>query len=353
MVSASETDRDFYAVRPELVLRAARLFAIASSMLEKGAKRLHSRAVAIEAGKEAGQWGRHQRPVIAQYCEYTQTSGSEFLLPWQELVEHRPRYDGKEGISSRTGNKPLSTVVRVLTDANALQRARTVSGISVEALAERSGIPPALMYAIESGDWPDVAESTAAGIARGLDLPVEELFTAINDKVLNDTDGAAEQPDIDVAPAPGRQAARLLATAVAVLAIAGITSYAIWQSETDTATAIPANETLVGTLWRVSIVLENRNIPIPEETAELFSNGGYLALEENGVAAFNWIDPNQLAPLPGEFSWQLDNGVITIVLNGPTYEFDAGEPGETLKALDTTRSFEMTMHRIRLGGEAE
>ena len=208
MVSASETDRDFYAVRPELVLRAAKLFAISSSMLERGAKRLHSRAVAIEAGKEAGQWGRHQRPVIAQYCEYTQTSGSEFLLPWQELVEHRARYDGKEGISSRTGNKPLSTVMRVLVDANALLRARTMSSLSVEALAERSGIPPALLTAIESGDWPDVADSTAATIAMSLDVPIEELFTAVNENVRNDADEAAEQPDTDVAPAPRRQAAQ-------------------------------------------------------------------------------------------------------------------------------------------------
>ena len=179
MVSATTTDRDFYAIRPELVLRAAKVFNISSSMLEKGAKTLHSRAVAILAGKEASQWGRHQRQVIQQFCNYTQTSGSAFLLPWQEIVEHQSYYDGREGISTRTGNKPLSTVVRLVVDADALRRARDMNGLSIEAFAEANQMPPLFLVAIESGAWPDVAESTASMIALALDVPVSELFSEI------------------------------------------------------------------------------------------------------------------------------------------------------------------------------
>ncbi len=180
MVVASSTDRRFYAVDPRIVLRTAKVFGITSSMLDKGAKRLHSRAVAILAGKEAGRWGRHQRSVIEQYCQYTQQRGSRHLLPWQELVEDRTRYDGKEGISSRTGNKPLATVVRLCVDRDALTRARTVKGLTVETLSEDSDIPQALLSAMESGDWPDVATSTAERIAASLDMPVAELFEPLN-----------------------------------------------------------------------------------------------------------------------------------------------------------------------------
>ena len=85
--------------------------------------------------------------------------------------------------------------------------------------------------------------------------------------------------------------------------------------------------------------------------AELFSNGGYLALRENGVIAFNWIDPGNLVPLPGEFYWRRDNNKLTVVLNDVTYEFVLAADSDRIVTLDTTRSFEMTMQKIRLGAQ--
>lgn len=225
MVSATTADRDFYAVRPELVLRAADVFSISSSMLEKGAKTLHSRAVAIQAGKEAGQWGRHQRPVIQQFCNYTQTSGSAFLLPWQELVEHQSRYDGREGISSRTGNKPLSTVVRLVVDADALRRARDMKGLSIEASAEANQMPPLFLSAIESGNWPDVAESTARKIALGLDVPVSELFAEMG----NAANSSAVPPIFD--NDKGRSNLNTFAFGAAITIALGAAGYAALQQD--------------------------------------------------------------------------------------------------------------------------
>lgn len=355
MVSASETDRDFYAVRPELVLRASELFAVSSSMLDRGAKRLHSRAVAIRAGKESGHWGRHQRSVIAQFCEYTQSGGNRLVLPWQELVEHHGRYDGEEGISSRTGNRPLSTVMRMVVDADAFRRARSMSGLSLEALSESSRLPIVLLGVIETGEWPDVAESTATTLADCLGIPKSELFANMDPHTREPvvaSDQAGRWDGSVVSEVPGHRAGRRVWVAgVAVLA-AGAVAVIYWTgAEIDP----PANDTdlsfaFVNTLWKTSITVANRNIPVTEDTVRLFSNGGYLEFKERGVIAFNWADPGNLVPLPGEFSWQRNNGQLSVVLNSHTYEFDVTEGDDSLVALDTTRSFEMTLHRIHLGG---
>lgn len=359
-VSASVTDRDFYAVRPELVLRTAQIFAISSSMLERGAKRLHSRAVAIAAGKEAGQWGRHQRPVIVQYCEYTQSGGCALLLPWQELVEHQSRYDGAEGISSRTGNRPLSTIVRVSVDAAALQRCRELNSLSIDALSERSQIPPALLIAMESGEWPDVAESTAKNIADCLEIPLTELFDSLDTATASTAlflDGVdSSKPTVEVThPESARArtiAARsLLSVGLAIGALAAIVFAVSRISQPDPPVEIPFNA-LVDTVWRISIVLENRNIPIPSETTELFANGGYLELREGGIVAFSWIDPSALVGLPATFSWHAFNRSLTLQLNDVVYEFETDSGLEELATLDTTRSYKMVMNRIKTGSVA-
>ena len=349
MVSASETDRDFYAVRPELVLRASELFAVSSSMLDRGAKRLHSRAVAIRAGKESGHWGRHQRSVIAQFCEYTQSGGDRLVLPWQELVEHHGRYDGKEGISSRTGNRPLSTVMRMVVDADAFKRARSLSGFSLEALSESTRLPIVLLGAIETGEWPDVARNTATTLAACLDVPESEIFAAM-DPPVQEAVVADSQPQSGVAESPADRGSRTRwYVTVAVLAAgAGATIYFAGSETEPPARDIAAVTTYVDTLWKTSITVANQNIPVPEETVRLFANGGYLELQESGVIAFNWIDPGNLVPLPGEFSWHSNNGQLTVILNSHTYEFDIADGSDTMVALDTTRSFEMTLNKIRL-----
>ncbi len=333
MVSASVVDRGFYAVRPELVLRAAAVFAISSSMLEKGAKRLHSRAVAIQAGKEAGRWGRHQRSVIVQYCEYTQAGGSEYLLPWQELVEHRSRYDGQEGISSRTGNKPLSTITRVSVNASAMQRARTMSGISIAELSERSQLPPALLQAMESGDWPDVAESTAEAVAVCLNTTPGELFAPLE----------ALRANAETAPLSGGTP-RLRSVILAGVFLAALAAVGLIASKTQTGAEFDTE--FVGTQWRVSIVRENQNIVLPAQTLELFANGGYLEFKDDGVLAFNWVNPGFLAVLPENFDWRLTDRLLRVKLNDVIYEFSLGGDGEKLVALDSTRSYKMTMQRI-------
>jgi hypothetical protein len=286
MVSATTTDRDFYAVRPELVLRAADVFGISSSMLEKGAKTLYSRAVAIEAGKEAGQWGRHQRPVIQQFCNYTQTSGSAFLLPWQELVEHQSFYDGREGISTRTGNKPLSTVVRLVVDADALRRARDMKGLSVEAFAEAHQMPPLFLLAIESGTWPDVAESTASIIALGLDVPVSELFSKMGN--------AANSPAVPTVldNVKGRSNLNTFAFGAVVTIALGAVGYAVLQQnspvspEKDFDTPQPT-PVLVG-CWQWSngmrIVVTEDNI-----ANNGFGAGPWMPVEENRFG-IEWPD---------------------------------------------------------------
>ncbi|MDJ0910089.1 MAG: helix-turn-helix transcriptional regulator [Woeseiaceae bacterium] len=348
MVSALSPDKDFYAVRPELVLRAADIFGITSSMLDRGAKRLHSRAVAINAGKEAGLWGRHQRPVIEQYCAYTQSSRSDFLLPWAELVEHETRYDGKEGISTRTGNRPLSTVVRVLVNGDAIKRARGLKSISIDALSTDTGLPPALIDAMEAGRWPEVATSTAERIATGLAMPLDELFTAIDD-------AAAPKSDAPEQIAAGRLRWRSRAIAAAVLLALAFVGYRLLDEQSaspgsaaDTI-AGPALD-LPGSTWRVSIELVNENIPVPDETRELFENGGYLELREGGAIGFNWFDPANLQLLPDVHRWRREGNALTLVLDGPVYTFALGDDPRELVALDNTRSFRATMHRIERAG---
>ncbi|MCH9695503.1 MAG: helix-turn-helix domain-containing protein [Gammaproteobacteria bacterium] len=350
----SINDRDFYAVRPELVLRAAQLFGVSSSILERGAKRLHSRAVAIKAGKEVGQWGRHQQMVIAQYCEYTESRGIESLLPWQELVEHHMRYDGKEGISSRTGNKPLSTVERLSVNTTALQRLREVRGLTINEVAASSGIPPVLLEAIESGNWPDVAQSTAACVAAAMNSTVAELFSPLDldePHISEPTDCAVAEPisqsgelTIESAENDSTGAGRWLFGA-AIIVIAASLFYALWPDTLPLKKSPLQSETIVGTQWRTTIVLDNKNIPLPEETEELFANGGYLEFQQDGVIAFNWVDPNALVALPSTFFWRLDDSELTVQLNDARYVFPA-DNDDTLSTLDATRSFIMTIERI-------
>ncbi len=278
MVSATTTDRDFYAVRPELVLRSADVFSISSSMLEKGAKKLHSRAVAIHAGKEAGQWGRHQRPVIQQYCDYTQTSGSAFLLPWQELVEHQSRYDGREGISTRTGNKPLSTVVRLAVNADALRRARDMTGLSIEAFAEANQMPPLFLAAIESGNWPDVAESTASMIAMSLDMPVSELFAQMGNAANSPAD-------------KGRSNLNTFAFGAAITIALGAAGYVVLQQDEPERTPV-----LVG-CWQWS---NDMRIVVSENKIANngYGTGPWIATEENqfGIEWPDWTAKVTLSP---------------------------------------------------------
>ncbi len=287
-VSEDSNDRDFYAVRPDLVLRAADVFRISSSMLDRGAKRLHSRAVAIKAEKEAGQWGRHQRPVITQYCDYTKTTGSDFLLPWQELVEHQSRYDGKEGISTRTGNRPLSTVVRLLVDADALKRARKMNATSIEALSDACGFPAMLLVAIESGDWPDVAESTADRIAEILGLPIDKLFLPLETHIPA-IDDSNQMPT-------SKHRDRMLVAQGALIALVIGGGLLIWRSLVEP----------------TDVVLEPGVEVGPEETEIVNELGGNAHVPDEPVETV-MINAPLVPVLVG--CWQWSNGMRIVVTN--------------------------------------
>ncbi|MEC8811630.1 MAG: helix-turn-helix domain-containing protein [Pseudomonadota bacterium] len=323
----------FYAVRPDLVLRAARLFNVRASILSGGARSLYNKAVALDAGKAPGRWGKHQRAVIKQFCEYTVTIGSEALLPWQELVEDEMSYDGKEGISARTGNRPLATVQRVAVNVEALKQARATQSLELTEIAKICGLPIGLLQAIENGEWGDIASSTAESIATALGVSPESLFIYV--------ENPAPSPAVNSqqAATPERKS-HYLAIAIGGLAMLVLTLF-VWLKTTQ------PMEDFTSSQWRMSVELKNQNIPIPEDTIKLWHNGGYLQLREHGVVAFNWIDPGALVELPyPEVSWVIEGNQLTLTLDNIVYPFAIGEDREKLVTMDTTRSFEMTLQAI-------
>lgn len=335
---------DFYAVRPDLVLNAARCFNIRVSILESGARTLFNKAIAIDAGKEQARWGRHQCAVIKQFCEYTASDDTGTTLPWQELVEDAMNYDGQEGISPRTGNRPLATVERCAIDAPALRDARLERGWEPAELAERCGLPLRFLQAIEDGEWKEVARSTADTIAAALDVPVATILV---------TDSAADTTDQSAPERPGflpfvafLQRPVTSATLATVLVLAVVfTGWWQWQ---DNASASPLADALIDSQWHMSVELINKNIPVPEAEIERWRNGGFIRLEGDHGIAFNWIDANALVRLPDGVNWQADEHQLVLKLDKVIYKFDIQTLGDTHTTLDTTRSFEMTLHRLYL-----
>ncbi len=338
----------FYAVRPELVLNAAKHFDVRASILDGGARSLYNKAVALNSGKAPGRWGKHQRAVIKQFCEYTIISGSDALLPWQELVEDEHHYDGKEGIAARTGNRPLTTVRRVGVNVDALKRARFERSLELEEVATGSGLPLRLLQAIEGGQWHDVAVSTAEAIAAVLEMPAESIFTYFDHPGIDDNAGlamaadSAENSTFIERLKPYRKA--FIAGGFAVIFLLGAL---IWPDLSNKWKAVTNVQNFTSTQWRMSVELVNHNIPIPEETINLWRNGGYLQLRENGVVAFNWVDPSALVELPQtEVLWNQQGNRMTLTLDEIIYPFEIGDDHETLITFDSTRSFEMTLHKI-------
>ncbi len=339
----------FYAVRPELVLRAAKHFDVRASVLDGGARTLYNKAVAMNAGKASGRWGKHQRAVIKQFCEYTATSGSDALLPWQELVEDEMNYDGKEGISARTGNRPLSTVQRVGVNIGVLNQAKAAHSIDLPELAKRSGLPQRFLQAIEDGKWSDISTTTAEQISTALGLPTDALFIyppGNKDDVKGDkvcaTDLLQQQKTL-IEKLKSNRLAFFASGFVLLLSLSALTWLLISQGQSTE----PTLEDFTSSQWRMSVELINRNIPIPEETINLWQNGGYIQLREHGIVAFNWIDPSSLVELPHPaVSWEMDDNRMTLTLDDIIYSFTISEDHETLVTLDTTKSFEMTLQAI-------
>lgn len=339
----------FYAVRPSLVLSAASIFGIRTSILDGGARSLYNKAVALNSGKAKGHWGKHQQAVIKHFCEYTVTVGSDALLPWQELIEDEMSYDGKEGISARTGNRPLSTVQRVRVNLRALNQAKAKQSIDLPELAKRSGLPQHFLQSIEDGNWSDVSTTTAEQISKVFGLPTDALFiysTSNKIDVKGDkicATGLLEQDKTLIEKLKPNRLAFFAGGLALLLTLSALTSLLVlhWQSTE------PTLEEFTSSQWRMSVELINRNIPIPAETITLWQNGGYIQLRENGIVAFNWIDPGDLIELPHPaVSWKMDDKRMTLRLDDIIYPFTVSEDHETLVTLDTTKSFEMTLQAI-------
>lgn len=361
------TNKYYYAIRPELVLRASKLFAVTPSMLDRGAKKLYSRAVAVDVGKQSGRWGRHQKSVLIQFCEYTQMTGSDLLLPWQELIESTMNYDGKEGISPRTGNRPLSTIVRVEVNTEKFTAQINKLNIDIEQLSKLSCIPVALLQAIESGKWPDVAESTAKAICDSLNVSISDLFSSINhpDHHLDDVNNKVEtnsgshsnnQRNHTLNPSNSSSSwahEKTWSILILIFLLAGLLWFSTRIFFVEEPAQLPEtllkNEQLVGTLWHAVVELNNKNIPIDSEIQSLWSNGVYIQLKTNQIIAHNWIEPKNLIDLPNTiYKWETSDRFLIIDLNGIAFRFSAPVTGNTMETLNTTRAFKMTLHRILL-----
>ncbi len=161
----------YYAVRADLVLRAQAQFGIRSSLLEAGEKRVLVTAQRIQRGATEDRWGHHAQGVLARFCEFT-ADGSQPALPWIELVAGHQDYDGEEGISARTGNRPLATVERVTLAPAKLTRALAETDGETADVARVAGLPVAFVSALGDGTWPSVSRHSAQCLtdALGCDL---------------------------------------------------------------------------------------------------------------------------------------------------------------------------------------
>ncbi|MBA52986.1 MAG: hypothetical protein CMK89_00890 [Pseudomonadales bacterium] len=337
---------DFYAVRPELVLTAARCFGVRASILDGGARSLYNKAVALNSGKAEGRWGRHQCAVIKQFCQYTVATGSDACLPWQELVEDEMNYDGKEGIAARTGNRPLATVQRVRVKQDALQHIMEERSVDLHWLADQSGLPLRFLQAIHQGEWLDVATSTAELISAALDAAPEHLFDYPPTEARPQAT-SSPSPQLVTAAGDARETRPLLnfrfkmifIFLVAVLLCGGFWGWLISSRYQQ--------DDLASSVWHMSVELIHKNIPLSEEDLTMWRNGGYLELRSNGAIGFNWVDPNALVELPyPESNWSFNDNTLTIKLSDVIYPFYLDEVSEQLVTLNSTKSFEMTLQRI-------
>ncbi len=171
MDSAAAAANPYCAVRPDLVVTAAQLFDVRTSNLEAGEKKLLVTAQAIMQGKVSDRWGHHAQGIIRKFCDHTERPDQP-PLPWEELLEDAAIYDGVEGVSARTGNRPLSTVDRHELDRARLQDCMTRANLDAQALGRQCGLPDIFAAAIVDGTWPSVTSATLESLesALGADL---------------------------------------------------------------------------------------------------------------------------------------------------------------------------------------
>ena len=178
--------------------------------------------------------------------------------------------------------------MRLLVDADALKRARKMNATSIEALSDACGFPAMLLVAIESGDWPDVAESTADRIAEILGLPIDKLFLPFETHIPA-IDDSNQMPT-------SKHRDRMLVAQGALIALVIGGGLLIWRSLVEP----------------TDVVLEPGVEVGPEETEIVNELGGNAHVPDEPVETV-MINAPLVPVLVG--CWQWSNGMRIVVTN--------------------------------------
>jgi len=181
-ISERKNNAGYYAVDAKRVIQIFELFKMRPSHFsaggKAGAQSVYYDARKIIEGRTNNKWGHHTARAINNFCHFTQSENG-ILLPWQELIEHRNFYDGKEGAGRRTGNL-LQTENRLQLNHKAMISARQQCKLSQQQLAQKTALPLQFIEVMESGNWSTVAESTANIITDVLGVNKNTIFTQIS-----------------------------------------------------------------------------------------------------------------------------------------------------------------------------
>ena len=345
--TSNSTHSAYFAVDPALVVRVARLFEIQSSILEKGAKSLYDKASNIEAGRETTRWGRHKQSVIEQFCEYTTTQGQ--MLPWHELVEHVENYDGTEGITPRTGNKPLSTTTRLAVQSETLKNKRLENQLSLEILAQNTSLPEPFLAALESGDWPTVAQSTAETIASSLSTPREKLFQNLDTNSTSRTDETSEISS----RSNNNFSFKKLSLSFAGLGLFFLIFYLVYNNyngeELSPQADLESSNRFFNSHWFGTIAQVDKAIYIKPGDLEFWTKGTYIYLRKNGSIGYNQDAASNYLLLPHpETQWTFENRQLTISFGELFYKFDLEKQStpDRLITISNEGSWEMTLKAV-------
>ena len=227
----------YYAVNAKRVIQVFELFQMRPSHFtasgKAGAQSVYYDARKIIQAQTNNKWGHHTPRAIKDFCYFTQ-SENESILPWQELVEYQGLYDGKEGAGRRTGNL-LLTENRLNLKHESMILARQQCEFSQQLLAEKTALPLQFIEAMETGNWPTVAVTTASIITDVLDIDENTVFTKISDTVernTSDTSSDTSSDDTEIVPhAPTTTNSRTMNKAwLLALPVFGFVFWAGYQS---------------------------------------------------------------------------------------------------------------------------
>ena len=254
-------------------------------------------------------------------------------------------YDQKEGISSRTGNRPLSTVDRVQADPVLFDSVLTEKNMTVSELADHCALPAAFLEAIKSGEWSEISKASADTISRALETDLDQIFQPIekSNPVLEKSD------DVQPTQVDNKRAdSKLIPVVVATTLIVLILCISWFTSDRDTGNEPFDTALITNTVWHASFFLENDSLPVDETTRNLFSDGGYLKLATDGHILFNWIDPTNLMTIPFLANWELVDQQIVINLGGTIYSLNTESGDGSLAGYDAMKAFKLVMTPISL-----